>query len=195
MTDNVTRPVEFDLATVPIGKAFKITPTGLDILRNPSFDEFASLGETLRTFERVIQFAIGDWINALEDRFGEKASQLIDASGWSESTIRTYAWTAKKVAKDNRMIDAGLSYAHHQIVGGLAPPEQRQWLKLALGTDEEGVWPVARLKAAIKNGEDLAPPKWFVMVECKDEQDQQALLKKFEREGRTCKALPKRAEP
>jgi hypothetical protein len=191
--DKVERTVEFDLATVPIGEHFKITPQGLHIRGKPSFDAFASLGEMLRTFERVLQFTIGDWINALEDRYGEQASQLIDASGWAESTIKTYAWTAKKVPKENRMIDQGLSYAHHQLVGALPPAEQRQWLKQALGDEETGIWTTARLRSAVKDGSDLAPTKWWVMVECRDEKDQAALLKKLELDGRQCKALAKRA--
>jgi hypothetical protein len=190
--EKVERTVDFDLATVPIGDHFKITPHGLHIRGKPSFDKFAELGEMLRTFERVLQFTIGDWINALEDRYGEQASQLIDASGWSESTIKTYAWTAKKVPKENRMIDQGLSYAHHQLVGALPPAEQKQWLKQALGSDETGPWPVARLRAAVKDGSDLAPTKWIVLVECRDEQDQLALLRHMEQDGRMCKALPKR---
>lgn len=150
-----------------------------------AFEEF---GELLRTFERTLAFVIGDWINELEDRFGEESSQLIDATGWSESTVRVYSWTAKKVRAELRMIDAGLSYKHHQIVAALPPSQQKHWLTQALGNGE-GPWPVSRLEKAIKSGEDLLPTKWFVVVECKDASDQAALLKQLELNGRSCKTL------
>jgi hypothetical protein len=187
MTDKIARSVDKDLATVPIGTWFKITPTGLGIKGKPPIEAFAELGEALRTFERTLQFAIGDWINALEDRYGEEASQLIDASGWSLNTIRVYSWTAKNVPPANRFIDEGLTYAHHQAVASLAHPEQKHWLKLALGDGDEP-WPVSKLRAAISRGADLTKKYWVVIV-CKDEDDQAALVKELERQGRTCKSM------
>jgi hypothetical protein len=187
----VARTVDNDLATVPIGKYFKITPHGLEIIGKPKLEHFAELGEMLRTFERCLQFVVGDYINALEDRFGEEASQVIDASGWTESTIKTYSWTARKVPATNRMIDAGLSYAHHQTVGALPPAEQRQWLKQALGNGD-GQWSVSRLKSAVHQGSDLSPSHFWVMAQCKDQDDQAALLKTLEQQGRTVKAVERR---
>ncbi len=184
----IERPVDSDLATVPIGKWFRITPKGLAIDGKPPLDAFAELGEMLRTFERTLAFVVGDWINALEDRFGEEASQLIDSTGWSLSTIKTYAWTARKVPEENRLIDEGLSYAHHQAVGRLDHKEQKRWLGLALGNGD-GPWPVSKLKAAVRDGSDLSERHWWVLVECRDEQDQNSLLKRLESDGRTCKAL------
>jgi hypothetical protein len=188
---DVTRPVDQDLATVPIGQWFKITPRGLRVVGDPPFDAFADLGEMLRTFERTMAFVVGDWINQLEDRFGEKSAQLVDATGWSLNTIRAYAWTARKVPPENRFIDAGLTYAHHQAVAALAQPEQRHWLTLALGNgDDIEPWSVTRLRAAISKGSDLQS-RWWILVECKDEAEQGNVLKALELQGRTCKALTK----
>lgn len=191
--DPQPRPVDRDLASVRVGQWFSVTARGLEIRGMPPLAAFAELGEALRTFERTLAFVIGDWINALEDRYGEEASQVIDASGWSLNTIRTYAWTAKKVPPENRRIDEGLTYAHHQAVGALEPAEQRHWLTLALGNgDDAGPWPVSRLRAAIFRGSDLAAGRWWVMVECRDAGDQAALVKTLELQGRTCKPLERR---
>jgi hypothetical protein len=181
----VARSVDHDLSDVPIGQWFKVTPAGLVIKGKPPMESFAEFGEILRTFERTLAFVIGDWINALEDRFGEEASQLLDASGWTLSTIKTYAWTAKKVAPENRFIDEGLSYAHHQAVGALEPNEQKHWLKKALNDGEP--WSVSKLRAAISTHNNKQ--RWLVTVECKDEADQEDLVRQLERQGRACKAI------
>ena len=190
INSDVSRPVDQDLATVPIGKWFKVTPRGLEITDLPPFEAFGELGEMLRTFERTMAFVVGDWINAVEDRFGEQSAQLIDATGWSLNTIRTYAWTSRKVPKENRFIDAGLTYAHHQAVGALAHPEQRHWLKLAIAGDDGEPWSVTKLRGAISRGADLAP-RWLIMVQCKDEAEQASILRELERQGRNCRALTK----
>jgi len=183
--DQLVSTQEFE--TVPIGKYFEITANGLTIKGAPQFEHFDLLGRYFKTWHASIQFAIGDWINAVEQRFGEKASQLVDATGWELTTIRTYAWVAEKIDPSRRRIADGLSYSHHQAVAGLAPAEQKQWLRYALGTDGE-MWSVKRLQAAIKHGDDIAPNRYWIVVECHDESDQAALLKEFELKGRQCKA-------
>src|SRR4051812_16103209 len=82
------------LQTVNLGHHFKITDAGLVIAGHPPFHAFDALGETLRTLHRTLPFAIGDFFNEVESRFPEKASQLLDHTGWAEETLRTYRWAA-----------------------------------------------------------------------------------------------------
>jgi len=43
-------------------------------------------------------------------------------------------------------------------------------------------------KQALKESEDLAPPQYFVLVDCADEAQQLELLRRFQEEGLTCQA-------
>lgn len=175
---------------VPYGKEFDITPTGLTIHGTPTLRACGKLLRGLRAVEQGIQFAIGDAIRYIEERFGEQASQVIDSElGWSQSTIDVYRWTAQNVPSENRRPD--LSYSHHQAVAKLQPQDQRKWLAQAAGTGD-GAWPVSRLKAAVKAGEDVVQESWYVLVAVSATEERDELTKELEGRGYKCKPIARR---
>lgn len=176
------------LMTVPIGEHFKVTPTGLEIHGDPSFEICTSFCEVLRTFERSIQFCIGDFANYMEDRFGEQASQVICAeTGWSRETLRNYRWVSEKLAPEDRMIDRGLSFKHHMVVAALPPVQQRKWLDKAIGDGDGEPWSVSRLTIALKEGADIPVSSWRMMLVCSSERQRAKIAKYAELEGATVK--------
>lgn len=195
--------VQETLQTVSLGAHFDITPGGLFVKGRPSFEAFAGLGETLRTLDRSLQFVIGDFFSEVERRFGDesglppedrKASQILDHTNWSESTLRAYRWTADNVPKENRRMDV-LTYSHHQAVAKLPPPVQKKWLTQAAQSDCAGKpWPVARLKAAIKANGDQPVMTWVCVAFCDSEGQRDNLLRELESRGIRCKASEKRGE-
>ena len=179
---------------VGFGEFFHITPAGLLVQGAPSFDVCEMFGESLRTLDRGIQFALGDYFRYIEDRFGEQASQILDHTGWSESTLRTYRWTAEKIAVETRRMDR-LSYRHHQLVAALPPLAQRKWLtEAAEGNGDGKPWTTARLQQAIKAGSDLEITKWYLVTRCTSEAQRDELLKELEGRGFLCTATEKRGE-
>ena len=180
------------LSPVQIGKYFQITPTGLLVTGEPDFDTCAGFGEMLRTFEVGLQFAIGDYARYVEGRFGEQASQILDATGWAEATLRVYTWVSGKVPAENRMVDRGLSFKHHMAVAGLSPSQQRKWLDHALGNGDGEPWSVNRLTAAVKAGADVTPTAWLVLATCTSERQQSKVMKLLELEGVACKTMERR---
>lgn len=179
------------LQTVNLGDYFQIGPAGLLVTGNPSFDSFDALGETLRTLDKSLQFAIGDFFREVEDRFGEKSSQILDHTGWSESTLRAYRWTAVKVPQEVRRMDR-LTYSHHQAVAKLAPRQQRKWLNEA--AEAEQPWSVTRLKKAIRDGADPEVTAWLVTAFCSSEKQRDVLSKELESRGIRCKVAERRGE-
>lgn len=174
--------------TVPVGKGFKAGVNGLVYEGQPSFESWADTGKMLRVVERGAQFAIGDWLNYGEDRFNERASQVVDASeGWSEKTCSVYRWLAARIAQANRRMDR-LTIAHHLLVAKLTPAKQKMWLSKASADDEEQPWTVGRLKAALREGGDAPVTAWWVTVLCTDTKDQETFMAAMEAQGRTCKA-------
>lgn len=177
---------------VILGRHFEITPSGLNVTGDPPIEAFGQLWEALRTLETALQFAIGDAINQMEERFGERAAQIIDATGLSLSSVKVYSWVSKQVPAENRFIDRGLSYSHHQIVAGLSPSEQRVWLRQALGSGEP--WSVNRLRSAIREGTDIAPSGWYALIAFDTEEEQLDGIRKLELSGYRCKAVERRAK-
>lgn len=182
-----------NVGTVPIMEGFSVDVNGLVPDGEPDFEQCETMGLVLRTAERAIQFALGDYINYLEERFGERASQIIDYSdGWSEKTCKMYSWVASRIDRDRRRMDR-LGIKHHLMVAALTPDRQKYWLDRAADGDDGEPWTAARLAKAIKEGEDLAVVGWWVLVLANDEPDQRALMATLEGQGRTVKATNKRA--
>lgn len=175
-----------------IGSHFEITPKGLVIVGQPSFDECEGLWETLLTTEKTIQFAIGDAMKYFRTRFGEKADQIIsDRVGWTRETLRNYEWVAERVAPDVRRLDK-LSFSHHQKVAKQSPKVQSKWLNKA--ADDEHPWTVRRLENEIKSDGNLEVLAHYLLVNCKSETDREKLSKELESRGYACKATERRGE-
>lgn len=122
----------------------EVTPTALTIPDHLDFDDWMAVGAGLKNVEQSIMFWIGDWLVYGESHYGEKWSQVTDASQYSPKTISNAMWVAKRVPKERRRED--VSYAHHVEVAALEPEDQSKWLKRA--KDEE--LPRDRLRALIR---------------------------------------------
>ncbi len=171
-----------------------MTVNGLVVHGTPTFEKAATAGEVLRTAERCAQFAIGDYVLYIEERFGEEAAQILDfESGWSEKTVAIYKWMAERVAPDVRRMDR-LGVRHHLLVSALSPTLQKKWLTKAAGAEDEKPWTVARLKAALQTGHDLPPEEFFVMVRVASAIAQNDLMETLEAQGLACKALVRRSK-
>lgn len=159
---------------------FEVTKTSLRMRGNATWEEWASMGSMLRFFEISLSWAMGDWMNSGEGKWGDKCAQVIDATDFSIETVRNYAWVAAKVPPENRIV--GLSFAHHQAVANIdSVTEQKRWLDRAV----KYTLTVKDLKKAIKDKQEGAPTsepteRYLVIVECDHEEDQQACCRQLE---------------
>jgi hypothetical protein len=192
---SVARRVPETEPCVRLGK-FVFTATGLLTEGNPTYDEWAAAGQGILVLMKGLEFAVGDWLNYGEAKYGELAAQVVDARDWAPETVRVYRWVAAKVPPQNRMLGDGLKFAHHQAVAGLAPAKQRQWLEAAASTDNEDgkPWTSGRLKAALKSGGEEPATRWWVLVEMRGEEDQRLFLREMEASNRAAKAVTRRGE-
>lgn len=173
---------------VPLGHGFRASVNGLTVEGKPTFDDCVPVGNVLRVLERGAQFSLGDYVNYLEERFGEQAAQIIDeSSGWALTTIQLYGWLARRVPAEVRRMDR-LGVRHHLLVAALTIAQQRKWLAAAADDLAEKPWTVARLTQALREGEDLLPTAWFVIAACQTAIQQEDLIRKLELEGFACKA-------
>lgn len=165
-------------------EAFAFSPVGLATTRTPTFEEWEALGIHLALVEGALQWWIGDWLNIGEAAFGERASQAMDATGWELKTVLQYRWVAAAVPFDRRR--PALSFSHHREVADLGPADQARWLDRAQAGDGASPWGVNRLRLAL-NSERRGDQTLWVVVEARDADDAEALVLRFQSEGRRAK--------
>ncbi|HMG44580.1 MAG TPA: DNA methyltransferase [Acidimicrobiales bacterium] len=130
-------------------------PRGLDLPEGIPFEDWAAVGEVLRSMEGSIMWWLGDWWRYGERSYGEASSQAAP-TGYSGETCRQAAWVADKFAETVRR-HTDLSFGHHYAVAALEPPEQDELLELAVTGDEDrpSPWSVQALRSEVRrrNGE------------------------------------------
>jgi len=133
-------------------KRFVLRRTGVSIPEDASEDEWLELIGIVRKLNEAIQWTIGDLVNYAENTYpwGEKYNELAEKTGYSEKTLREYAYVARRIHPDIRRDD--LSFGHHQLVTALSPEAQMHWLAEAAANG----WSVNDLRAAIREAQMLA---------------------------------------
>lgn len=107
-----------------------VSPVGLVIAGEITFDNWASIGPVLGEYTRAMAWAIGDWLNFGETKWGEMYAQAIDTTGLSLGRLRNLKYLAGAVPHANRV--AGLSLSHHEAVAPLSIERQNKLLLMAV---------------------------------------------------------------
>lgn len=81
---------------IQLGK-FCVTPTGLTAEGRPTYEEWFSVGSTLKFLNASIQWALGDWLNYGEKTYRDTYAQAIDATDYERQTLYDFAWVAGAV--------------------------------------------------------------------------------------------------
>jgi hypothetical protein len=157
LTVTALEPVEKTMA-LSVGECAQITEVGLEIHPATTYEQWEQLSTALLKGEAVIQWAVGDCILWGEQKFGEMASQVMDATGLKESTLRNYVWVASKIPPDRRR--ETVPFTHHKVVAGLEADAQDAILdkvEAAVGTEDE--WSVREVQKAVKLVEAATTPE------------------------------------
>ena len=112
---------------------FRLSELGLEPVADPSFDHWAQIGHELKLMEDALPWAIADWANWGEARWGEKYSQALGETSLSLKTLQTYAWVGRRVPRENR---GRLPFSHYLSLAKLPPVTQRQWIDWCLDEEE-----------------------------------------------------------
>jgi hypothetical protein len=108
-----------------------LLPSGLEIRRPLSADEYAGLGAVLRLIDEARQWWWGDWLVYGERYLGETYAQYADLAGYEPKTLQNWAYVASHVDPSLRRDD--LTWSHHALVAALEPDDQRRVLGQAAG--------------------------------------------------------------
>ncbi len=103
--------------------------TGLHIPEGLTFEQWEGVGKRLYHMIEATLFAVGDWLQYGEFRYGEKYRAALEQFEVTYGQARTLAYVAGNVPPTVRRAD--LSWTHHRIVAKLLPAEQAAWLERA----------------------------------------------------------------
>lgn len=88
-----------------------------------TWGEWIAAGQLIRTLDRFRSFAIGDWLNGGERKWGEKYAAALDEFQWgSIDKLKKLAWVSRNVPIENRRAD--LTWSHHHNVAHLPVEDQ-----------------------------------------------------------------------
>jgi N6-adenosine-specific RNA methylase IME4 len=99
-----------------------LTPTGLKLPENLSFENWLNLAPKLRTIRDASLWWWGDYINFGERKYGEKYSQALEESDYSYGTLANASSLCNKFESSRRRENLPISF--HQEVMSLPPADQ-----------------------------------------------------------------------
>ena len=146
-------PQEPSASTIALAPSTEVTPLGLKLPEQMSFEEWEVLGAHLRTITDGVQWAIGDWLVYGEGReeWGHMYERAEKILGIANATLRKYAQASNRWSPNRRRV--GLSWSHHYELCALDDAEQDGWADAV----EEHQLPKHRLRRSIAAGRVLTP--------------------------------------
>lgn len=125
----------------------RISPTGLEVSGELTFDEWRALAGHIGRAARSIGFVIGDWLVYGQGLFGADgaagarvdaaAYQLaVEATGLDLSTLQNYAYVSRSIPVSVR--SERLSWEHHRLIAKLPHDQQQRWIGLCHDEDDAG---------------------------------------------------------
>jgi len=117
-----------------------MTRVGLRLPDGLSYDKWAEVGRRLKLIEGAVMWAIGDWLNYGEKRYGETYAQAMNESGYEYGTCANAKYVSSRFEFSLR--NENLSWTHHYSVASEEPEVAAKWLELA----EKYQWSVQELR-------------------------------------------------
>lgn len=118
---------------IALPAAFVLTSSGLEVRGDPSHADWLRAGEALRRAERGVQWAIGDWLNYGEKKYGEKYKEALQTTGLSYQTLRDIKNVSAAFELSRRR--DSLPFSTHREVAYIPPEEADALLERAEAED------------------------------------------------------------
>jgi hypothetical protein len=135
-----------------LGVPATITPVSLSLPKDLDYDSWAAIGPKLVGVKKFCTWAIADWLNWGEQRWGETYAQAVEATGLQPDYLSIIKYVGSRVDASRRR--EGLSFSHHRLVAKLDPANQEEFLLEA----EKNNWTREGLGEAVAKFKNL-PPK------------------------------------
>lgn len=139
--------IDHDGPRLPV--VVKKTRVSIEIPEGTSFEDWSAIGDALKSVEGSIMWWVGDWA-CFGQRYGEKYSEVIAATGYDYSTIAHAKSVADRIKFCRRR--QNLAWAHHQEIAGLPEEEGDElldWCEEPLRRGEKKPRPVRELHSEV----------------------------------------------
>lgn len=107
-----------------------MTPTGLIIPKDTTFDDCFTGFKYLLTVNRASKWAIGDMLLFVEERHPEKHLQMLDAFEYEYQALMDIKYVCFHVEFSRRR--EILTFSHHREIAPLYPEDQDKFLEMAI---------------------------------------------------------------
>ena len=108
---------------------FQVSATGLEVVGNPSFEEWSAACQQLQFLHQSVHWWIGDLILWGEHKWGEMYAQALEETPFKLQTLQNTVWVCRSIPQSSRHKE--LTFNHHAVVAALPPAEQDEWLDTA----------------------------------------------------------------
>lgn len=150
------RPEPSDMVVVFRGE---MTETGYRLPPDLTFEEWASEAPTLIRVAQSAMWWLGDYLAYGEARWPDKWAQVIEATGYSEQTLKNALWVSTRIPPSERRLD--VPFSQHRAVASLDPQPRRKLLDEAATrnlSEYEVRTRVREIKAEVAAGGTAPPP-------------------------------------
>ena len=131
------------MSDADIKSFYRLSPTGIAISDDISYEDWERLGDQLHVMIDVGQWALGGWSLFGERKFGDDHTRAISPD--RSRRVEQARWVWLKIPVEIRR--ESLSYSHHRAIAGIDDIElQKKLLDMA----EANKWQVSTLAAAAK---------------------------------------------
>jgi hypothetical protein len=132
---------------LPHNPKVTISPVGLQITSELSFEEWSELAPDIGRAARSVGFIIGDWLvyghglfdsEGLPEKRVDSASYQIAvaATGLDLSTLQNYAYVSRNIPYSLRT--ERLSWEHHRLMAKLPEGDKQDWIEACVAEEDAG---------------------------------------------------------
>ena len=127
---------------IALSSRVRLLGSSLQLPADLTLEEWAAVGPVLGGITDCVQWAIGDWLNYGETRFGEAYAQFAELREWKPQTLLNWKYVSHAYPPDERQ---SLSFGHHATVAKFQSEERSEWLEKA----EAQKWTVEEFREAV----------------------------------------------
>ena len=174
---------EIDVDRVAEHGPYLLMTTGVVVAGPETIEGWSDAFEWCWKVRKASGFWLGD-LAMLGEKFGEEATQVLEATGYAYQTIEDAKWVARSIESSRRRED--VSFSVHKEIAKLPPAEQDAWLQTAADENLTREEVRRRIKALEAKAAGVAVA-YEVTVVCTDLADQETLAAQLRAAGRHVK--------
>lgn len=107
----------------------QIRANGIDFPENTSFEEWERTGQVLLWLHSWTPWALADWLNFGERKWGKTYTQAAAITGKAIKTLYNTSYLGREFPVEEGLRSEVLTPGHHEVLSGFDPEDKRYWLK------------------------------------------------------------------